>query len=148
MKVCAVCLQNLKPPETENVRAWNKHLAILGHSTTRGAEIGPERILLATEWPQIAAMEAAHANPEDEMIGAELLHWFLAGSSYGVAQQLGLRREAVQRLRAEFLRVDRAEVEAARTVLNYSEKDWQERKLGIALVRAQADAFRESMRAA
>jgi hypothetical protein len=148
VKVCAACLQNLKPPETEDVGEWDHHLSIIGHSTTRGADIGPARILLATEWPQIAAIEAAHANPEDEMIGAELLHWFLSGSSYGVAQQLGLTREAVQELRSEFLRVDRAEVEAARIALGYSAEDWQRRKLGLALVKAKATSMRRSLMAA
>ena len=148
VKVCAACLQNLKPPETEDVGAWDHHLSILGHSTTRGAEIGPERILLATEWPQLAANEAKHSNPEDEMIGAELLHWFLSGSSYGVGQQLGLTRDAVQELRSEFLRVDRAEVEAARITLGYSTQDWQRRKLGLALVKAKATSMRRSLMAA
>jgi hypothetical protein len=147
VKVCAACLQNLKPPETEDLGAWDHHLSIIGHSTTRGADIGPKRILLATERPQIAAIEAEHANPEEEMIGDELLQFFLSSSAYSVANQLGLKREQVQRLRAEFLRVDRAEVETARQVLGYSTAEWQERKLGLSLVKARAECMRQDLAA-
>jgi hypothetical protein len=165
VRVCESCLKALKPPiDSADIRDWDDHLALIGNGTSRGACVGESKIAYENELPTprqssgddanddppgfLEAIVDGRPNPETAMLDGELLDWFLRGSSYGVAQRLGLTRDAVQQLRSEFLRVDRAEVEAARITLGYSAEDWQRRKLGLALVKAKAVSMRRSLMAA
>lgn len=157
IRVCPNCLKNLRPPTGEDAREWDRHLALTGNATSRGASVGPATIVYEHELPPpegedspspLESIADERANPEEKLIGEELLRWFLSGTASEVANLLGLKREQVQRLRAEFLGVDRAEIESARQVLGYTEAQWQQRKLGLALVKARADGMREKLRAA
>jgi hypothetical protein len=87
------------------------------------------------------------ANPEDALIGDELLRWFMSASAYEVGKKLGIRYESVQILRAEYLDVPRDEVQVALHVLGFPAHEWKKRKLGVGLVRAKADAMRRSLEA-
>jgi hypothetical protein len=164
VKVCDCCLEELKPPTgSVDVQAWDNHLALIGNGTSRGACVGESKIAYESELPTPSSGDEAgegasggllesiadrRATPEAELIGDELLQWFLSASAYEVGKKFGLPRTSVQRLRSEYMGVDRAEVEIARQVLGFRESEWQARKLGIALVRARADAWRESLKAA
>lgn len=161
VRVCENCLKALKPPaESADVRAWDHHLALIGNGTSRGACVGDSKIAYEHECPTQAATDDSsdmpnifeciadgRPNAEDALIGDELLAWFLSASAYEVGKKLGIRYESVQTLRAEYLDVPRDEVQVALQVLGFPAHEWKKKKLGVALVRAKADAMRRSLEA-
>ena len=153
VKLCPACLASVAPPTTESAEEWNRFLVMLGHSESRGAFLGTDRVVYA----DIAPL-AVHDNPLEATIpdsadieaaldNEKLLTWFLSAPSREVAFKLGIGHEAVQRLRASYLDCDRAEVETARKVLGYSEVEWQRRKLGIGLIESRAAIERQKFAA-
>ena len=144
IKLCLSCIEKAAPPASESAEDWNRFLVMNGHSVSRGEFVGTDRIVYA----DIAPLAVHDCQLETITDGADIetaldnqqrLDWFLSADARAVARTFDLHHEQVQRLRAEFLDVDRAEVEAARKVLGYSELDWQKRKLGVALVKARAE---------
>lgn len=162
VRVCDSCLKALRPPvDSADIQDWDRHLALIGNGTSRGAAVGDSKIAYAHEFPTQAATDdspdripsvfecIADGRPsaEDALIGDELLAWFLSASAYEVGKKLGIRYESVQSLRAEYLDVPRDEVQVALQVLGFPAHEWKKKKLGVALVRAKADAMRRSLEA-
>lgn len=93
------------------------------------------------------APEPAPPTPERQICDGELVDWFLSDSCHAVARTLGLKAEQVQRLRSEIMGIDRAEVEAARIELGYTERDWQAKRLAVGLIRERAETMRQNLKA-
>lgn len=161
VRVSESCLKALKPPaESADVRDWDHHLPLIGNGTSRGACVGDTKIAYEHELPTLGATDDSPDMPsvfeciadrrpsaEDALIGDELLRWFMSASVYEVAKKLGIRYDSVQSLRAEYLDVPRDEVQVALQVLGFPAHEWKKSKLGVALVRAKADAMRRSLEA-
>lgn len=161
VRVCGPCLEKITPPTSSNQAEWDSHLALIGNGTSRGGCVGDSKIAYEHELASPAAGDGSpdsissvfeciadgRANAEDALIGDELLRWFMSASAYEVGKKLGIRFESVQSLRAEYLDVPRDEVQVALQVLGFPAREWKKKKLGMALVRAKADAMRRSLEA-
>lgn len=156
VRVCPSCLARLQPPTGEDAREWDRHLALIGNGTSRGASIGPTAIAYEhellppeSEGPPLENIQSE--DPSRHLIAysdAQLLDFFVSGSAHEVGRAFGLHHWQVQRIRAEIFGIETSEVEAAKAVLGWDAESWTRHKLGAAIIRARAEVMREELRKA